>query len=55
MELNEQQMLVGITHKLFLKAKVTLLLYIAQVALAVVIQSLFLPQFLMDQFVITMA
>jgi hypothetical protein len=54
MELNEQQMLVGIIHKPFSKVRVTLLVYIAKVDSLVDIQFLFLHQFLMDRFVITM-
>jgi len=55
MELNEQQMLVGITQTSFSKVKVTSLAYTAKVDSLVVTQSLFLHQFLMDRFVITMA
>ena len=48
MELNEQQMLVGITQMFFSKAKVTSLVYIARVDSLVGILSLYLHQVLMD-------
>jgi hypothetical protein len=54
MELNEQQMLVGIMQTFFSKVKVILLLCIAQVALVVAIQFLYQHQFLMEHFGITM-
>ena len=54
MELNEQQMLVGIIRKLSSKVRVILLACIVKVDSLVDIQFLFPRQFLMDRFVITM-
>jgi hypothetical protein len=54
MALNELQMLVGIIHNLFLKVRVTLLPFTAPVDSPVAIQSLYLQQFPMGHFVITM-
>jgi len=54
MALNELQMLVGITHKHSFKVKVILLPFTAPVDSPVAIQSLYLHQFLMAHFVITM-
>ena len=55
MALNELQMLVGIIHKHSFKIKVILLPFTAPVDSPVAIQSLYLQQFLMAHFVITMA
>jgi hypothetical protein len=54
MALNELQMLVGIIHKHSFKVKVILLPFTAPVDSPVAIQSLYLHQFPMAHFVITM-
>jgi hypothetical protein len=54
MALNELQMLVGIIHKHSFKVKVILLPFSAPVDSPVAIQSLYLQQFPMAHFVITM-